>query len=759
MTSVTSRNRTLRALLVALIGFSVSGAGQSIAQPAATSAPSDPGAAREALVRAFAELDDAASEVPTGSFDPQSLTEQVGRDPAKLLEWVRDQTWYAPYRGSLRGASGVLQDRIGSSLDRSLLLAELLRTAGYEVRLAHGSATDGSKTAAAIRPIAADRTPNRKPPEQDQDQQTAAISAQVQLQSNQLLESLKAAGIASERNTQEHLDRWKEALADHWWVQLKQGETWIDADPTLPSARLGDRIAEVKQTVAAPGDDGKLASLPPELLHAVDVKVVIERLESGKLQEASPLTVTFRPADLQGKRIVYTHLPVAYKQTSAAPIAEQAKAIAAVTEFIPAFIVAGASTVNDAVTDAGQINRSPSLDRTAGMGKAVGSTLGGLGGLAGGDTGNASSGIWTAEWLELTVRTPGKPVRTIRREVFDLVGPAARAKGVTAPPAINESVRLNRALALMGETDLLVFGAQPTPEFLTHQYMQSLQKVKRRVLATLDERTAATPANDKAAKPLDFDPRVLGLSPGWGVVTGRLAVSPVAREVYLESPNVFCFSRRPRVLDGKLIHLTRTDLAVNDVAVRFEPGVDPFMTRVVQGVADTAMEAAVVETLGSLTGATVRALNTVNLFMLPDANPVALPSRAADLSAWPADARARAERSVADGAMLIATASPAQLQSSSLGGQVGWWKVDPATGSTIGVTGDGFHAATTERQQIENRVNGLLDIPFKITIEEMKSYTQAEFIQMVVGGKGLSGLQLLRAFQSAVRLHELILLL
>ena len=118
----------------------------------------------------------------------------------------------------------------------------------------------------------------------------------------------------------------------------------------------------------------------------------------------------------------------------------------------------------------------------------------------------------------------------------------------------------------------------------------------------------------------------------------------------------------------------------------------------------------------------------------------------------PADARARADRSAADGFALVATAAPAS-------GQVGWWRIDPVTGGTIGVTGDGYHSATTERQQIENKVNGMLDLPFRITIEEMRQYSQAEFAAMIANGKGLSGLHLLRVFQQASRLHELILLL
>ena len=50
---------------------------------------------------------------------------------------MRDETTWVPYQGALRGAVGVLMDRKGNSLDRALLLAALLRTAGYNVRLSH----------------------------------------------------------------------------------------------------------------------------------------------------------------------------------------------------------------------------------------------------------------------------------------------------------------------------------------------------------------------------------------------------------------------------------------------------------------------------------------------------------------------------------------------------------------------------------------------------------------------------------------------
>ncbi len=91
----------------------------------------------EQVERGLEALAEEAQQIPRDSFDLQAIIVQVGKDPGDLFEWVRDHTYWVPYRGSLRGPLGVLMDRTGNSLDRSLLLAELLRLAGGEARLAH----------------------------------------------------------------------------------------------------------------------------------------------------------------------------------------------------------------------------------------------------------------------------------------------------------------------------------------------------------------------------------------------------------------------------------------------------------------------------------------------------------------------------------------------------------------------------------------------------------------------------------------------
>src|SRR5579871_2716167 len=74
----------------------------------------------------FSAIADGERDAPRYSWDPEFVVSKLGRDPQILFRWVRRNTFWIPYHGSLRGPTGVLLDRHGNSLDRALLLATLL---------------------------------------------------------------------------------------------------------------------------------------------------------------------------------------------------------------------------------------------------------------------------------------------------------------------------------------------------------------------------------------------------------------------------------------------------------------------------------------------------------------------------------------------------------------------------------------------------------------------------------------------------------
>ena len=88
--------------------------------------------------RACKQMEDTLDGLSRTTFDLRAIVEEAGNDPEALFRWVRDETRWAAYRGVLRGAVGVLMDRVGNSMDRAILLADLLRLAGHDARLARG---------------------------------------------------------------------------------------------------------------------------------------------------------------------------------------------------------------------------------------------------------------------------------------------------------------------------------------------------------------------------------------------------------------------------------------------------------------------------------------------------------------------------------------------------------------------------------------------------------------------------------------------
>src|SRR5262249_23027762 len=126
---------------------------------------------------------------------------QVGRDPAALFRWVQRNTNWIPYRGLLRGATGVLMDREGNSLDRAVLLGTLLTRAGHTVRLAHGDL--GRKEAVKLLPsLVAARlapAPQDAEPTAASESEVRTVAAQYHLDGAAVERTLDAQQTAFER--------------------------------------------------------------------------------------------------------------------------------------------------------------------------------------------------------------------------------------------------------------------------------------------------------------------------------------------------------------------------------------------------------------------------------------------------------------------------------------------------------------------------------------------------------------------------------
>jgi hypothetical protein len=666
-------------------------------------------------------------QIPRESFDAVPIVRALNANPDAMFQWVRDHTFWIPYHGALRGPTGMLMDRQGNSLDRALLLAYMFHLTGKTVRLAHADLPPAmaKDLLAKVRPVpsnplmpdAGATTQNSTPANTDTletlCQKCGVDPAQAQMNlSRARLEVQRlqegtyervadqapaVAALAGNSPGSSAGDDRAEAISDHWWVQMADpsGSQWIDFDPLTPDAASGHALATPSRTIPLPPEDGKI-HLDDSLCHRVQIKAVVERWSDGRLSQSTVLSVSLRPAEHFGQQITLINIapdfPGDFDYTAGDVESRLKTALLDQHEWVPALIVGSDQTTQSGFTDSGQIDEKPVLDATARTGKKVGSSVQGV--LDAFNTAppapSAPSGNITAEWIDYEVDSPGQPPTTVRREVFDLLGPAARAANPTSEPTITDSDRYDRALALAGPIDILPTVNQLSTEFMAHMVAKGIlggrklmvQSIRQGGSLKLDE------WNDLLKSQMSMPGRLYAFS------AMRLAASRFRAQLYYDRPNIVSYHRDLRQnAKGNLMSVEAIDIVANQLAVRDGSNVDPFAVRMEQGVVDTVVESMLIVSNRP-------AANTSDLFARRDADSsewVAIhkgDTAALAKLGLTADQRARIEQDLAGGNIVIApTRTKANADQLA---DVAWWVVNPATGQTLGMGDRGWGAALAE---------------------------------------------------------------
>lgn len=665
--------------------------GSSAGRPSGMAVPVPTIAVLDSSLRALA---DGERGSPRDRWEPEWLARRLGSDPETLLAWVRIHTRWIPYHGVLRGAPGVLQDRQGNSLDRALLLGNLLEHSGHSVRLAHAhlgaerarnelsGLSGGRRVDPAARAQPADESVWRPVVRQ--------VATQYGLDPEAVGGSLSA-GVASTdgalatldqrvenqiRRLQRHLsadaeprarvDSAVSALRDHWWVQRLDGDRWIDLDP------LGIATDSVSLPASETVD---LRSLPDSMYHEVSVRLVTESWARGGLREQIAFESELRPAELMGLSISLQVWPTEWP-AEILPTGGDARGAVRATALSQrewhAVLVVGAEPKAEAVIDVSGESRHP----------AAGGPMGGLGrGIAGALANKSDADVFTAAWLEYETRVPGREPRRERRVLFDLPGPAARAAGLAAAPAIDDETRATRNLALMRQTEILLLGSVPDPSFVLHLATQAAQAnmllLRTRQADTSGQSGALTDMAGQIATPP---------SPLYTLAMARFA-GDERGDVFLDRPNVLSRHLWLRPVPGGAVRAEANDIVLNDVGIAVDVA-DGAATRLRQGIRDTNGE--------SLFPSTARAVESVGeAFATPGDWVVATSASDPALGRLraSADARLRMEEELNAGYVLVV-----QPPSDEEGADVeGWWRIDPATGHALGVSKSGWGQTLLER--------------------------------------------------------------
>jgi hypothetical protein len=686
------------------------------------------------------QLVDAAAALATAaaadrSWDPAGVIARVGKDRAALFGWVRDQTALVPYRGALRDAAGVMMDRVGNSLDRSLLLAELLRQAGVEVRLANAT-LDGDaagKLAAAwsarAHPVipaaaaapgpAADPAIDRLLTELGADPAAIAVQtakadaaarevatragAQIAEQAAALGALVPAAGDAAADPA---------GFADHWWVQARDGEAWIDLDPTQPAP--GTALAPAAETFAR---DGLREALPEDRRHVLAIRVIGEVWHDQAREETVLVEHAFPPSSFYGQHITVTATPVDMPLPSRLlgdkqPELAARTALAAQTEWVPMIVVGGTPIVRFSVTDGGELfdlqdghGNATRLARN--IQKQTRKSVGGATDLLdqlpdqadGSDTPpairppRAEHSGFTAAWVEYELRAPGAEPRIVRRTLFDVFRAPADRTGL-APIQLSEAARLDRGFALTGQTEVLPMFARIPASFFADRFARALVAARP---ALVELATAAPAVDDLAARlaPLAQLPGTLE-----ALAVARFAWNPQAGGVFLDQLDVLTTRRRFAVdARGALRSRDAIDIVHNAVGVWPAAGSDPRAVRIAQGVADTVAES-LIAACGR--GPCLRGPNTSEVFATMRRGWTVVTDPAAPaIAVLPPPLRVHAARDLAAGYAIVVPPASAKGTAAAT-----WWRVRAASGETLG---EGLlgGAAMTEQAMLQFGIAGL----------------------------------------------------
>jgi len=680
------------ALLLVVSGFSNAAAPQAVrldmgAARGPASSPAMPAAvpavAPSATPPDASVVGDAASAVGKLA-DPASLSrvdvdrraQEIGNDPAALFAFVHDTIGTQVYPGVLRGARGTLVAGAGNSWDQAQLLADLLRHHGRVVRFAAGRLSPAD-AAAVVDRMFADAShrhpvPAAAPAVSDALRTrgvalVARVNAEWQSAHADVVAALEHAGLTLGDSSALEAALNTEA-ADHAWLEYRDGDRWVPLDPVTRN-RPGEAAATPTET---------MNEIPETRQHRVTIRFKVETRSGQALKTTDVLTYSTTAAALDG--------------TPAAIEIQVDRGSLGAWRARPVLFVGDRKFGQRWFSEAGPLFGS---GRTTIVGEAH-QQMGQLGRVteAFGGPPPASTIDLSAAWIEVEFASPSGVTDTVRRDVFDRIGVAARAEGRAATAALRPLARVKDLPAALNGVYGLAFTSGALDPAATWAPLASERETIDQVLS------ASGAARQQASKGLRVLPWILWSSAATlHVLSHQLSAqlrSPSgAAVVYEATPRLAIASVEivPSADNGPATASITLDLRRNGLRAVTRAGspADAARVNLARGVLDGAIEDAVVTELAAALDP--HPATVVSLLARARANgitPVAWRGAAAiPALALPEDPRARLQAAVTETTAIVAAPRvPA-------GGatRAGWWQIDLRSGETTAVLDDGLHGA------------------------------------------------------------------
>ena len=480
-------------------------------------------------------------------------------------------------------------------------------------------------------------------------------------------------------------------------------------------------------------------------MHTIQIRVIIERWSDGQLVEFPVLTQELFPAAFIGQNISIHHAPAPGNWPDDLdlfhadnPLERLQEVVLKQREWIPVLTVGDKTVAKHGFTADGTITDPalPTFTQAAAAGSKFASQFGDGGAklgsriaaiLGGGFQSSPSSSRrietndelkknrpivgsqLTAEWIEYEITTPGQPVQKIRREIFDLIGPASRAtfasRRTVDAPALTRPLRLKRGLALLGQTEILPTVGYLSPDYVVDLCSASMQANKSAMPRLLGENVWRSSidflkwATDLKLFPVDL----------YALALARTMWTHRRSALCRTSLNISSYHRFIGIDAGNIFFVGHAyDIVANNIGVHPAEARDSYTARIEQGVLDTAAEAFLLPLDATITNVGELFASSQNVeaewAVVSDSADFASPT-----GSLPRDLLARVRSDLATGHIAVA---PKTLSDPRTQSHYGWWRINLRTGNTLGVGDRGWGQSQTEwllvKQQAIITYGGLL---------------------------------------------------
>jgi hypothetical protein len=613
-------------------------------------------------------------------FDDQQILIQNDFDAEIIVAFVQDKIAFQPYVGLLRGVQGTLNSRAGNSLDQSVLLAKLLKDAGFEARIANTQLTkeqslsvllttangiipenigQGEEFEKALKSL--NKPQNTK---ETKDWNQTETYARFETSLNQLNQILKQNQIdLSDKDITQNLI---EKNQDYFWVQYRMSvtEPWNHAHPVWNKTPK----PELKATHTFKDQ------VPQKYLHKVRIEAFIEQRIGDKYKTHSLMKPWESPAaNLQDVYLSYSNAPSAVELESDYDFE---KIINKTNTFVPTFNdVAVGGKVFD--LQGRLIDSMAMASPTAGIFKTVGDkTLLAVDAVEGN---NKTTMQLTAQWLEFTFIHPDGIETKHRRYIY---------KAGEGQKQSEKSIKTD----LLSEYQLMINTGEQPLAYLADLYLKSvndslpLLKASVKKLFSEDKKAAFPKSFSKSA----FD---LLIQYFWMNQNPKKDKNVVS---FRNQANLISFKKG--FIDTKTAYFA-VDIINNSkqfIHIKDSKLYNSTKQSIIQGVWDTACEWLPAK-INELEGNKLDTLKVVSAAQQQDISmkliqPKVKAQTELNLIFKKETLAYQSIKSDLDNGymVIVPNQKPDKLKMS------GWWRINPTTGETLGMTADGGGQEITE---------------------------------------------------------------